>query len=130
MLTFAEIKILIAFMALLMSVISSITMLSICYYADKIMPGKEKKPLSNIWVTSKIVAPMSIIMSLVSFYIVLQEPRIIAAIGLILILLFTAIPITATMLSAATIMISRNPAKLEKFKKKKNLLSGILKFNT
>jgi hypothetical protein len=126
-LTFAEVKILIALMALMISIISSITMLSVCYYADKIMPGKEKKPLFNIWVTSKIVAPMSIIMSLASFYIILQEPKIIVAIGLMLILLFSAIPLTATMLSAATLMVLKNPARFEKLKAKKNFLSGIIK---
>ncbi|GMX58948.1 MAG: hypothetical protein MCSN_6020 [Candidatus Microsyncoccus archaeolyticus] len=113
-------------------ILSSILLVPLSRYLDKIQPSKKEEeiPLSNPVKTTNLVIVVAIPLSIISSYLIVQEPRIVAAIGLMILMLTAATIITGTMIIIAAIMAMKNPAKMERLKRKKNILSSIIKFNT
>ncbi len=132
MLSFSEIKLLLMAASFIVIILSSILLVPLSRYLDKIQPSKKEEeiPLSNPVKTTNLVIVVAIPLSIISSYLIVQEPRIVAAIGLMILMLTAATIITGTMIIIAAIMAMKNPAKMERLKRKKNILSSIIKFNT
>lgn len=132
MLTFNEIKLLLMTTCFIAIILSSMLLIPLSRHLNKLQPSKKEQeiPLSNPVKTTNLIIVAAIPLSIISSSLIIQEPRIIAAIGLMILMLITATIITGAMIIIAAIMAMKNPARMEKLKRKKNILSSIIKFNT
>ncbi|HNP79517.1 MAG TPA: hypothetical protein PKI00_01550 [Candidatus Pacearchaeota archaeon] len=127
MLTFDEIKILITFASLMISIPSAMLFILLCRHLNNISP-------TDSWTgpvkTSYIATILSAICWLTSLCLVLQKTRIVVAIGLMITMLVASALLTGVLFSGAVIMTVKNPEKMANVKKKSNLLSGMFKLYT